>query len=237
MAKDRPPLADRVTKAAEAALAAQGYAAPIDVLRGLGWLDPNTMRRWQQGQIPRLEPVLQASPAGLAHAMTLFRDWAARKGLIASEAPYPARNPGRQPLVFSASGDPALERLYRTHFLSPELPERRREKLVETAAKPAELVAILPRNRDWTCHRCGGTGNLLMMEPPGPCCLKCLGLDDLDFLPSGNALLTRRAKAKSARHAIVVRFSRTRGRYERQGVLVEPEALAAAKAEVGDGER
>ena len=91
---------------------------------------------------------------------------------------------------------------------------------------------ILPV-KDWTCHRCGGTGDLLIMEKPGPSCLVCADLSELVFLPSGNALLTRRAKAKSAKHAVVVRFSKTRGRYERQGLLVEPRALAEAQSQIG----
>jgi hypothetical protein len=70
------------------------------------------------------------------------------------------------------------------------------------------------------------------MESPGPACLRCTGLDDLEFLPSGEALLTRRAKAASPRHAVVVRFSRSRGRYERQGLLVEAQALAAARKSI-----
>jgi hypothetical protein len=65
-----------------------------------------------------------------------------------------------------------------------------------------------------------------MMENPGPACLCCVGLDDLEYPPAGDALLTRRAKSKSSRHSVVVRFSRTRRRYERQGLLVEPGALA-----------
>ncbi|KYK46132.1 hypothetical protein A1D31_33630 [Bradyrhizobium liaoningense] len=68
-----------------------------------------------------------------------------------------------------------------------------------------------------------------MMEPPGPACLHCVGLDDLEFRPAGDALLTRRVKANSTRYAVVVRFSRTRRRYERQGLLVEPRALADAR--------
>jgi hypothetical protein len=64
------------------------------------------------------------------------------------------------------------------------------------------------------------------MENDGPACLKCTGLDDLVFLGAGDALLTRRAKAKSEKHAIVMRFSRSRRRYERQGLLVEPQVLA-----------
>jgi hypothetical protein len=100
------------------------------------------------------------------------------------------------------------------------------EGVVQTNLPRApELVVIRPLNREWTCHRCGGTGDLLVMENPGPACLRCVGLDDLEFLPAGDALLTRRAKAKSARSAVVVRFSRSRRRYERQGLLVEAEAL------------
>ena len=75
------------------------------------------------------------------------------------------------------------------------------------------------------------------MESPGPACLRCTGLGDLEFLPAGDALLTRRVKAKSARHAVVVRFSKSRRRYERQGLLVEPRALAAVQREVDQQNR
>ena len=42
----------------------------------------------------------------------------------------------------------------------------------------------------------------------------------------------RRVKARSARNAVVVRFSRSRRRYERQGLLVEPQALADVQREL-----
>jgi hypothetical protein len=45
-------------------------------------------------------------------------------------------------------------------------------------------------------------------------------------LPAGDALLSRRVKAKSTTCAVVVRFNRSHRRYERQGLLVEPLALA-----------
>jgi len=235
--KNRPPLADRVARAAEAALAAQHYVSAIDVLLGIGWLDPNSARRWQQGQIDCVEETLQTNPARIAEAMELLRSWAAAKGLLASEADYVARTPQRQTLRFSRGGDPAVERLYRTHWVSPALSERKRERLAEKASRAPELVAILPLNQEWTCHRCGGSGDFLVMEKPGPACLRCVGLDDLEVLPAGDALLTRRAKAKSARHAVIVRFSRTRRRYERQGLLVEPQALAEARRELDEERR
>lgn len=59
--------------------------------------------------------------------------------------------------------------------------------------------------------------------------MRCADLDHLVFLPSGNAALTRRAKKASRLSAVVVRFSRARRRYERQGVLVEEAALAVAE--------
>lgn len=231
---NRKKLRDRVVRAAEAALASQKYASPIDVLVGIGWLDPGAVKRWQQGQVGYLEEAMQVNPLRISEAMKLFRTWAGAKGLIPSETDYVARTSSRQVLRFGTSGNPGIEKLYRTHWVSPELSENKQKRLAERASRPPELVVIQPLQEAWTCHRCGGTGDLLIMENPGPACLKCAGLDDLAFLPAGQALLTRRAKAKSPRHAVVVRFSRTRGRYERQGLLVEPQALAEAEREVGD---
>jgi hypothetical protein len=230
--KNRKKLDDRVQRAAEAALAKQNYVSPIDVLAGVGWLDPAALARWRRGQADCLEAVVHANLRRISEGMKLFRSWAARRGLYASETHYVARTPERQTLRFSRSGHPTLERLYRTHWVSRELSERKRARLAEKAGRPPELVVVQPLKNDWTCHRCGGTGDLLMMESPGPACLRCVGLDDLEFLAAGDALLTRRAKAISARHAVVVRFSRSRRRYERQGLLVEPRAVSEAQAEI-----
>jgi hypothetical protein len=73
------------------------------------------------------------------------------------------------------------------------------------------------------------SGGLLMMEEPGPVCMSCADIDHLVFLAPGDAALTRRAKANSRLSAVVVRFSRSRGRYERQGILVEESALDRAE--------
>jgi hypothetical protein len=69
------------------------------------------------------------------------------------------------------------------------------------------------------------------MEEPGPLCMRCADLDHLVFLPAGEAALTRRARRASRLSAVVIRFSRSRGRYERQGILVEQEALERAERE------
>ncbi len=81
------------------------------------------------------------------------------------------------------------------------------------------------------CHEELGKGRFLTMENGKPLCMKCADLDHLLFLSSGDAALTRRAKKHSRLWAVVVRFSRARKRYERQGLLVEEESLAEAEEE------
>jgi hypothetical protein len=231
---NRKKLRDRVIKAAEATLASQKYVSPLDVLIGIGWLDPGAVKRWRQGRIDYLEAVVQTNLLRISEAMKVFRSWASARGLTPSETHYVGRTPSRQTLRFSKSGNLAIEKFYRTHWISGELSGKEREHLTERASRAPELVVIQPLNDSWKCHRCGGTGDLLVMENHGPACLRCAGLNDLEFLPAGNALLTRRAKAKSPKHAVVVRFSRSRHRYERQGLLVESRALAEVQRELDE---
>lgn len=231
--ENRRTLDDRIRQAAEAALSDQRYVSPIDVLVGIGWLAPSSVDAWRQTRIDYLERTISTNPSRLSEAMRIFQSWATAKGLVPSESDYVARQAGRSALRFSESGDPDIERRYRTHWISPELTEAARRRLDEKMSQPPELVAIVPLKSDWTCHRCGGGGDLLMMEPPGPCCLACAGFADLEFVPSGNAKLTRRATKLSQRRLVVVRFSRARKRYERQGLLIEPLALRTARAELG----
>lgn len=85
-----------------------------------------------------------------------------------------------------------------------------------------------------SCDECGerlGKGRFLRKEGDLGLCLPCADLDHLVFLPSGSAALTRRARKHSRISPVVVRFSRARKRYERQGVLVDEGALARAERE------
>jgi hypothetical protein len=107
-------------------------------------------------------------------------------------------------------------------------PGSRPERRVVAAAE--SMVVIEPLN-PWTCVGCGGSGSLLSMEDAGPLCMGCADLDHLIFLPAGDAALSRRARKASRLAAVVVRFSRSRGRYERQGILVEEAALRQAEAQ------
>jgi hypothetical protein len=230
--KNKLPLAGRVEQAAEAALAANKYVRAIDVFTRMGWLYPGAEKDWQIGRLETIEGAMQAPPERIATAMEHLRTWAGGKRLLPIETEYVSRTPARETLRFCKSEDAVLERLYRTRWTSPALPHKERVRLESKVSRPPELVVIQPLKDDWKCHRCDSGEGLLMMEKPGPVCLRCAGLGDLEFLPAGDALLTRRAKAKSARHAVVVRFSRQRRRYERQGLLVEPRALEEAQREL-----
>lgn len=217
-------LDERVAKAAEAALAAQRFVSAADVLVGLGWLAPSRIDQWRHGRIDALEDAIATNPAKVAAALATFQRWVQDHGLSPSETDYVACTRDRRQLRFSVRGDAAVERAYRTHWLSPQLPQR----AVERQSRPPDLVVIWPL-KDWTCVACGGTGDLLFMEDAGPHCLDCADLGQLEFLPSGDAALTRRAKKASRLSAVVVRWSRSRRRYERQGILVEPSAIEQAE--------
>ena len=104
---------------------------------------------------------------------------------------------------------------------------------VDKISRPGEIV-VFSIIRDSVCAECGedvGKGCFLRMEAERPLCLGCADLDHLVFLPRGDAALTRRANRYSTLRAVVVRFSRSRKRYERQGILVEDAALTRAEQE------
>lgn len=172
--------------------------------------------------------MVQASLGKISTALRALRRWARAQGLQPSETGYVARTRDRRTLRFSASGNPSIERSYRTHWVSRILSEAKQARLAELVSRPPDLVVISPL-KDWTCAGCGGSGDLLLMEDDAPLCLVCADLDHLAYLPAGDATLTRRAKKGSGLSAVVVRFSRSRKRYERQGVLVEKQALAEAE--------
>ncbi len=90
------------------------------------------------------------------------------------------------------------------------------------------------------CNSCGsdlGRGKLIVIDRAlGIRCLKCARIGGLEFLPSGDVALTRRALTRSSRSAIVVKFSSARKRTERQGVLVEETAIEQAESENAEDE-
>jgi hypothetical protein len=224
-------LETRVVEAAEEALGRQRFVAPLDVLVGIGWIAPTQVAFWRQGRAESLERECAVGAERMAEAVALLRRWAEGRGLVPSQAAYVARTRDRGVLRFTDGGEPEDEIAYRTHWMAPDLPAVQRQRLAEKQSRPPDLVVIWPLHQDWSCAECGRSGGLLCMEGPGALCLRCAELDHLLYLPAGDAALTRRAKAAGGLRAVVVRFHRSRGRYERQGLLVEQAALEQAEAQ------
>src|SRR5689334_57258 len=105
---------------------------------------------------------------------------------------------------------------------------------MEHPAESAERKVFIA-GRESQCDECkeqlGRQAWICLAGERGALCLACADLDHLAFLPSGDAAITRRARRFSALSAVVLKWSRARKRYERQGLLVESAALERAEAE------
>jgi hypothetical protein len=102
-------------------------------------------------------------------------------------------------------------------------------------ASPSNDLKVFISNRDSRCDECGedlGHRAWITLAGEGRAlCLSCADLDHLVFLPAGDAALTRRTRKHSRLSAVVLKWSRARKRYERQGLLVEEAALEQAEQE------
>jgi len=96
-------------------------------------------------------------------------------------------------------------------------------------------IVVFISTRNSTCGECkqelGRRAWIKLDRKKNALCLNCADLDHLVFLPSGDAALTRRSRKYSGLSAVVLKWSRARKRYERQGLLVENEALEHAEKE------
>ena len=109
------------------------------------------------------------------------------------------------------------------------------EQTVSSQSEGNEELKVFISSRESTCGECGeNLGShacISLARDKGALCLACADLDHLIFLPSGNTALTRRARKHSTLNAVVLKWSRARKRYERQDLLVEPQALEKAEEE------
>lgn len=206
----------RVERVAEAVLEERGAVRPVDILVGLGWLAQPTVERWERGRILSLDRSIQVGEEKVAEAADAWRQWAEEHGLERREGQY-------GDLMFTADGDPDAEAVYRTHWAKPGHAE-------PEAPRPRRFrdISVVAADYAWECASCGEGGDFFLKGGKGTLCLDCADLGHLEFLPSGDAALTRRAKKASRLSAVVVRWSRRRHRYERQGILAEPAAIEQA---------
>lgn len=232
--KTQKSIEERVLKAAEEALLHHQYVSSIDVFTRMGLLQSVHVEDWKKGRILYLEKVIQGNLSKITRVMKTFQLWAKQRDLLARETTYLSRSRGsKRALQFSKSANPYIEKAYRTHYISSALSEKKQQKLLEKLQKPSDWIVFLVL-RESQCSKCKieiAKNSFLWIEGNKPLCLVCAGLNHLIYLPSGHAKLTRLAKKYSTVSTLVLKFSRIRNRYERQGLLVEQEALHQARQE------
>jgi hypothetical protein len=228
---------ERVEHAAEAALKRDGSVGPLELFQEMRLLQPVHVEGWRKGNehYRVLQQWIQAGPEKFQRAVWDFQEWAKQRGLRPIEAAYTRRGPGGiEQLYVTEDGDPEWEKFYCTHYAPADLPEKKTARLAAKLNRPPDLVAFEKVGDEGNCSECGAEllqGDYLLMEKGQPLCLTCADLDQLLFLPAGDTALSWRARKHSSLAAVVVRFSRARKRYERQGLLVTEEALAKAEEE------
>jgi len=108
------------------------------------------------------------------------------------------------------------------------------DTMKESPTDKTDGLLVFISGKEAVCDACGqalGAHAWITLHEGKASCLSCSDLDHLVFLPSGDTALTRRARKHSALCAVVVKWSKARKRYERQGLLVENEALENAEQE------
>lgn len=115
--QNQAKLRRKIAATGNAAVTRNGYVTAIDALLATGWLRPESVEDWRRGRAPDLESVTVASLPKISTAMRIFRNWAESAGLRPSETDYVSWTRDRRRLRFSKSGEPSIERAYRTHWL------------------------------------------------------------------------------------------------------------------------
>jgi hypothetical protein len=231
---------ERVELAAETALKRNGSVGPLELLQEMRLLHPAHVECWRKGNehYRTLQPWIQVGPEKFQKTIRHFQDWVKQRGLRPIEAAHTRRGHGGiEPLHVTENGDPEWEKFYRTYYAPADLPEKKTARIAAKLNRPPELVVFEKVSDEGNCHECGAElrkGDFLLMEKDEALCLSCADLDHLVFLPAGDTALSRRSRKHSSLAAVVVRFNRSRKRYERQGLLVTGEALTKAEEECAD---
>ena len=222
----------RVRDAAEVWLKEERVVGPLEVLVGMNLLAYSSYRQWLKGLQKDLGVQIQGGPKLHSQVIQHFLEWVQEKGLVPMNAPYVAASRGgTKALRVFREHDEEREQLYTSRFAVPGAEKKVKKKLEK---KPDLVVMISASRKERECVHCKAKvykGTFFLMEDDGMVCLECADMDHLLFLPSGDAALTRRSRKYSSLCAVVVEFSRSRGRYERQGLLVTEEAVNQAEEE------
>ena len=230
-------LRQRVRDACEVVLERDRSIGPLELLLQMGFLHLSHVQQWQQGNpaFDSLVPYIECGERKLKQTWSEFFTWVKEQKLEPFTAEYfGISRAGPTALKISPDDNAEQERFFRTHFRPANLTDKQKQRIKNKQEKAPDLVVFQLVNKSAECSECATTiqtGEMIMLEQQQPLCLGCADLDHLEFLPRGDATLTRRARKHSPLSAIVKRFNKSRKRYQREGVLVAPEAIDAAYAQ------
>lgn len=231
------PFDSRVLVAAERAFKTHGFVSFVDVMIGIGFLAESNLKVWRLGRIPTIADLLQGGPPKLNRAVELLRQFAREHGPVEPEARFTRQTPrGEEDLQIAPEGLEDKAQYLKLRWMPEHFADENHERKVQKAERATDPVAFIV-SRDSKCSECGveiEQGDMLYMDANEPLCLACAGMGELEFLPAGDTALTRRSTKYSSRKIVVVKFSRSRGRYERQGILAEADAIAKAEEECAE---
>ncbi len=233
--QSKSSMEQRTLVAAEKALKSHGAVGPIELLLQLGFLSRSAIDGWRREHVRYLvlEDHIECGTAKLQIVFETFRGWVAQQGLEAMPGNYVASSVREtRELKIVSTENVALDDFYRTRYRRSDLSPARRKAVEKKVNAAVELCVFIQTTDETTCQECTAQlerGQMFCLEKQEPLCLDCADLSHLEFLPSGDATLTRRAKKASPLHAVVLQFNRSRKRYDRRGLLVSQQSIAEAE--------
>jgi len=114
------PLYPRLVRSVELLLARGEVVTPVDVLIGMGLLEPERLEDWRFGRVPYLEKVVRCNLTRLSRVLRILRFHANDLNLVPSTAAYMRWGKGsKQRLRFTKTSNRGLEEAYSRHFVWP----------------------------------------------------------------------------------------------------------------------
>lgn len=222
--------------AAEMVLKREGAVGLIELYVQLRFLDRVHVEHWRRSQpgFQILEQRIECGAKKLADTERIFRQWAQDKKLESTRAVYEgsSRDGGRE-LQILRDDNSKRDQFLRTRYQRSDHSDARKKQIDRKLNKmPDLLVHVITDKQGKTCAECElgmPEGEWMFQENGQPLCLSCADLDHLEFLPSGDATLSRRTKKYSGLSAIVMDFNRRRKRYQRLGLLATREGIEQAR--------
>ncbi|QDT12833.1 DUF2293 domain-containing protein [Planctomycetes bacterium K23_9] len=183
-----------------------------------------------------MEEHIQCGPAKLDNTFRYFRQWTRESNLESAVVPYQAASrSGNRGLRIMIDVD--REVFFQTRYQIADQTPARKKQIQKKLTKAPDLVVYVMTAEVACCSECDEpihSRQHMYREADQPLCTACADSDYLEFLPSGNATLTRRAKKHSRLSAVVVCLNRRRKRYDRQGLLVTAAAIEQAENSMQD---